>query len=192
MVFSLWTCSRSHPCLLTLGRAALDGSCACEHRWSRAALPGLHHTGVPTEQKCSAPSAGYSCQFSSPSGLSHHVSITNLLYAKLEKSKACPHAVSTIAPHWLPCQSHTWESFGSERFDPEQRETSTEQSRHIKHMERNWGTQSVGLNTQVISEMSSHKDKQLINHHALMTTCKRRQTASKPKQAQKKSCVMNV
>lgn len=34
----------------------------------------------------------------------------------------------------------------------------------------------MGLNTQVVSELSSHKDKQLINHHALITTGKGRQT----------------
>lgn len=89
-------------------------------------------------QRRSVLSARYSCQFSSPSGLSHHVSVMKLLYANLEKSRLVHMQVSTNGPTLTPsCQSHTLHNFGGERFDPEQTYTSTTQSSYIKHMKRN-------------------------------------------------------
>lgn len=86
--------------------------------------------------------------------------------------------VSTDGPTLtLSCQSHTWHSFGGEKFDPEQRYTSTTQPSYIKAYEEEFrGTKPVGLKAWVISELSSHKEKQLINHPALTITSKRRQT----------------
>lgn len=129
-----------------------------------------HHRGVPTEQRYSALSAGYSCQFSSPSGLSHHVSITNLLYAKPEKSKACPHAAiyhrPTLTPLPEPHLAKLWKWKVWARAETDQHRTVKTHKAYGEELR--YLICGLEYTELVISELSSHK--QLINHHTLITT----------------------
>lgn len=54
------------------------------------------------------------------------------------------------------------------------------------------GTKPVGLKAWVTSELSSHKEGQLINHCALAVMSKRQTSPSKPKHAWKRNCVVNA
>lgn len=168
MVFSLWTRSRSNPCLLTPGRAG--------HPWvapvpvskddpEQPFLPPSQGCSHRTEVFCTLSRIFLPVQFT-------FRAITSVLQTSCmqnqRKARLVHMQLFTIATHRLPCQSHTWQSFGSERFEPEQRQTRTVKTHKAYGEELRHLICGLKYTELVISELPSHK--QLINHHALITT----------------------
>lgn len=100
--------------------------------------------------------------------------------------------VSTNGPTvTLSCQSHSWHNFGGKKLGPKHTHQHSTAKPQKAYGEKLRGTKPVGLKAWVTSEPASHKEKQLINHHALAITRKRRQILL-PNLNMKKNCVTNV